>query len=407
MRKLISILLFFLACSCSNKNQDKIVARPEEFFEINFDEVINSKKEILLSEVSSNIEYVALETNEECMILPIAKYYFVDSIIFISNRDHILKYSRTGKFLKKIGKPGRGPGEIDIIISMSILRDLKLIAVQKNFQRELLFFNFEGDLVKTVDFSAYYHQIKALDDGKFLIYEHGFIGNEKYTFLLTDNNWDTLTGVENYTKWMRNSESFIGITFDNFEPFYEWGKKYHFKGMYNDTVYSLNSSTSSIYPSYSIKMGKYTLPEDLRPERLGAENLKIFRQKADNYYYASVIGVSDIIFISASSYNTRSPVHKYVLFSQTSHKGFECVDSKNQSIGLINDLDGGVNFWPSGSINKNEVFMPINPLSLKNSQGQSESIPVKNKNLNRHFTQMVSNLDITSNPVLMIVTLKF
>jgi hypothetical protein len=75
---------------------------------------------------------------------------------------------------------------------------------------------------------------------------------------------------------------------------------------------------------------------------------------------------------------------------------------------ILNDWDGGVYFWPVGSIDDNKVFMPIDIKYLKDvlkvtgSAKTSFKFPEQQKQLE----QLASNLDITENPILMIVTLK-
>jgi hypothetical protein len=409
MRNLSIIILVLLAYSCNNNPGVKNTSsgsNPDKFFEINYEKVLENKQLIGLSQIASNVEYIKLETNENCMVRPVVRYWFNDSLIFISNFDHILKFSRDGRFLQKIGNPGRGPGEIDLIRIMSVLPEKRVIAVQKNAQREMLFFSYNGNLIKNVDFEAHIYQIKVLTDGKYITYETGANGSEEYTFCLMTEKWDTLSTVENYNKWIRTPSTMsIMVGYPAFEPFYFSRNKYHLKSMYNDTVYSINSD--KFYPEYFINMGKFRLPQELRPERLGIEQFQKFKDNADNYRFAQVHESSNKIFLSSYCYgDSDSPI--YVLYNKLTQKCLTLMNKENHSTGFVNDWDGGIDFWPIGSISDNQVFMPINPMNLQKALDEIKAndkqirFPEKHKQL----IDLISGLDVTDNPVIMVVTLK-
>ncbi len=381
MRKLLIITLFILIYSCNNKPNIKNTSSSSSFnsfFEINYEEVLQNKQVIGLSQIASNVEYIKLETNNECLIRPVVRYFFSDSLIFVQNVNHILKFSREGKFLKKIGNPGRGPGEIDLIRIMSILPEKRLIVIQKLYQRDLLFFSFDGDLVKTVKFETDIFNTKVLPDEKYITYEPGVRGSEKFTFCLMNEKWDTLSLIENYSKWIRTPSTMrIMITYPQFEPFYFSQGKCHFKAMYNDTVYL--ASNDKIYPEYFINLGKYQLPEELRPERVNAEQYKIFEDNQDKYFFVNVFEASNKIFLTSCSYGESSV--QYLLYDKIKLKGLLLTNTEGISTGFVNDWDGGIDFRPIGSINENQVFMPINMMYFQKGLTENKTNEVQKTTL--------------------------
>ena len=177
MKNLLIILILLLAYPCIGQTgKSASFSGLDKFFEINYEDILKNKKEVPLSQVASNVEYIKLETNQDCLIGGIRECLFTDNLIFINNRDHILKFSRDGKFLQKIGSPGRGPGEIDLIRTMSLIPDKKMIAVQKNAIREMLYFSFDGDVVKTVKIPSAL-RIKVMNDGRLIAYDAGSGGS--------------------------------------------------------------------------------------------------------------------------------------------------------------------------------------------------------------------------------------
>lgn len=401
MKITLFIALVLVVCSCSNIEHK---TDAENLFTINFEEILDKEQQVSLSDIASDVEYVVLETNDDCMIRPVVDYYITDSYIFVRNFDHILKYTRDGKFLMKIGSPGRGPGEIDLIRIMSVLPEQRLIIVQLNSQRKLLYFDFDGNHVRTVDLPAPYFHIAILNDERFLIHYHIYAGNEQYTFSLANENWDTLSAVQNYANWTHSSSVYLSISYPEFKSFYCARKDWYLKSMYNDTVYTIDSDI--IEPAYFINLGKYKLPEELRPERLGVEQIQRFRNNQEYYYFPIVLEADNIIFFRACSYGESS--NRYITFDRSSREGINLVDADGESTGFVNDWDGGIDFWPVGNINDNQVYMPVTVMDFQKAieEGKNNNIHVKFTGNQEQLFNMISGKDVTSNPILMIVTLK-
>lgn len=373
--------------------------REDKFFEIKCEELIENKKIIGLSNIAANVEYIPLETNDACLIAN-GKYFFTDSLIFVSNNNHILEFSRRGKFLRKIGSQGRGPGEIDLIRIMSILPEKKLIVVQKNSQNKLLYYSFNGDLIKSISIPNVYN-MKVVQDGKYIAYEVGSTGSEKYTFRLTNESNDTISVVNNYTNWPYVHH--LMFIFNSFVPFYYFRNNYFFKALYNDTVYTISSNR--IIPNYFIKLGKYKLPDELRPERIDVKNIKLFSDNCNNYFFSSVFEAENRIFLGLYSYGRTAP--KFMLYDKVNNKGNLLINDKGSSTGFINDWDGGLDFWPTGNIDDNQIFMPIDILKFQkelksNSIKENVKFPEKQKQLQK----IILSQSITNNPIIMIVKLK-
>ena len=404
MRTLILFLFLFLF-SFNNQKENIKQSDPDKFFQINYETLLKKKEMVGLSQIASNIEYVNLETKDECLMWGgVKRYLFTDDFIFISNRDHILKFSRNGKFIKKIGSPGRGPGEIDLVVNMSVLPDKKLIIAQTNVGRKLLYFTFDGDFIKTVTFTSFVPYVKVLRDGKYLTHDDGSSGKNKYTFGLVNEKMDTLSVKKNYSHWIYTQKMMIGIGYPQFMPYYESGGRNYFKTMYNDTIFTVSSD--KIIPGYYIDLGKYRLPNDLRPERLGPDNIQKFRDKSLNYYFANVFQASDKLFLTTYCYAENPP--NYFLFRPESNTGSLLINKRGVSTGLINDWDGGMDFWPIGCINDKQVYMPVTIQSLQKELDQIKANKESLKYPEKHqqLIKMITESDPFNNPIIMIATLK-
>lgn len=393
-------MLFLAYPSVGQTRKNASVSDQSKFFTINYEDILKNKKEINLSQVASNIEYVKLETNQECLIRGIRECLFTDNLIFINNRDHILKFSRDGKFLQKIGSPGRGPGEIDLIRTMSLIPDKKMIAVQKNAIREIMYFSFDGKLIKTVKIpNALY--IKVMADGRLIAYDAGADGSNINTFSLITEKGDTISAIKNYCTWEKTPGGVTMMAGSYPTPFTSSGNWY-FKDRYNDTIYTVSSN--KIIPSYLIIMGKYKLPDDLRLERLGPDKMQTFMDKATNYFHTNLFEASGKLFIVSNCFGKGES--KYLLYNKQEMNGTWLSNDTNSSIGFINDMDGGSDFWPIGIVNDNQVYKSINIVAIKKELENKPKMTVKFPDKKNAFEKLISDSDISDNPILMIVTLK-
>jgi len=97
------LILSVLSCGQSTRNAQEIVLDP----------FISNVKEISISEIASQIDYIQLETTPESFISYIYKIQTKDDKIFILDirNPSILIFDMSGKFIRRIGRVGNGPGE--------------------------------------------------------------------------------------------------------------------------------------------------------------------------------------------------------------------------------------------------------------------------------------------------------
>lgn len=393
---------------CQKSTQQNL--NNDKFFEIKYEELLKHKNSIKLSQVASEVKYIQLETNEKCMIYPYAKYYFSDNFIFVSNRDHILKFSSDGKFIKQIGTPGRGPGEITSITTTSIIPEKKWIVLYDFVAHKLRYFNFDGNLVKTINLAPFRY-VKVIDNITYIAISNvNSVASEKYTHLLLNESGETLSSVKNPESWKSvYQNNVLSISSPTFEPFYTYRNNHYFKSMYNDTVYVVNANR--IQPSFFINLGKYRIPEEKRFERLSPAESKMFNENTSGYYFSYVFEAGDRLFLTTNEWGGDTKIGRFTINKKSL---VENSDDKNSGIykGYIdNDWDGGALFWPKGSFSDNTVFMPIYIKDLKdiiNFRRSSKSLKtmVKFPDKRAQMEKMVSDLDISDNPILMIVKLK-
>ena len=75
---------------------------------------------------------------------------------------------------------------------------------------------------------------------------------------------------------------------------------------------------------------------------------------------------------------------------------------------MVNDLDGGPDFWPNKSDGKKLVYTLLQPVKLVEQwqNGEFENKEFKNKTMQKALMNMLNNLDESDNPILMVVELR-
>lgn len=85
----------------------------QDIIHVSMGQNINKSQELPVSEIAESIRFVPLETNENCLLnTDISKIEIVEETIFMSDFNYIFKYDLNGRFIKRIGKKGRGPASI-------------------------------------------------------------------------------------------------------------------------------------------------------------------------------------------------------------------------------------------------------------------------------------------------------
>jgi hypothetical protein len=108
MKKFIPFLLIFLLISCStpSKNQNELTT-------IDLKKAIQDERDIPVSQFVEDLKYIPLELTPESTLsqgiqLQLTEEYIIISNSSVSGFSLLLFEKETGKFIRQIGKNGRG-----------------------------------------------------------------------------------------------------------------------------------------------------------------------------------------------------------------------------------------------------------------------------------------------------------
>ena len=138
--------LSILACNHkTNKNdltKTKVVSEAEsaQFFTIDFAEIIKNQKEVPLSDIAKSVEFIQFENTDKALLGNVFDVQLTPEYFFIKHSGSRLltQFDRNGKFIRYIGKEGRGPKEYGLMRKFSLDQENRLIYIHTNWTHKVM-----------------------------------------------------------------------------------------------------------------------------------------------------------------------------------------------------------------------------------------------------------------------------
>jgi len=389
--KKISLIFLIIYFGCSTPEKEIVEISPEYFVD----------EQLSLSDIANDIEYIPLDS--KILIPGFMSIEMTDSLIIIAGTRGagVLEYDKSGSFIRKIGRVGKGPGEY--LIPRSTIFDEKTREMYVSTSSKLLVYDYEGNLLRTTPVNSDLEKMTTtlLKDDKLYWFSNISTGTRDttpYYWTVTDKKCNELHSKRNTTTGFRPSRQSLSVR-ANFA--YRYKDRLCYWNHYNDTIFELLGD-SSYKARYLFKQDRYRLT----PEVVSTPN---YFPGLDQHYVPNFITESQhYLFISY-----RQDRQPYLCLYDKAEKKFKRVLLDNKKGGLNNDLDAGLPFifyysmYVDPSNNEYLVYY-VNPFELK-AQVASESFknstpkyPEKKKELEK----LANSLNENDNPVLMLVKLK-
>jgi hypothetical protein len=178
------IIFFILLPGCKFSEKEEI---NEDLYTINIEAIIDSKQKVNLSVIASNITYIPLETQNDNLISNIRNIGLTDSYVFVSEENKLLQFTTYGKFVKQIGKFGRGPGEYMNIMYFAVNEKANIILIQDEYQSNK--YDIDGNFIEKIKLPSTYYLIYS--PSRIAFYLTNYVGKIN-NLVITDNNLITL-----------------------------------------------------------------------------------------------------------------------------------------------------------------------------------------------------------------------
>ena len=294
-------IVLSLLTSCSSKQKPQQVQDENKQLEKSFYTIDLSKdfsgsdnQTLLLSDIVEDVEYVKLETTDDCLLAGTARVFITNDDIYTLNNysDYkLLRFDRkTGKFISQIGSIGQGPKEM--INPCFVFAKDSLVYVTSSSMDKIYVYTNENQFVRSVPFCK---DRSSFEDGvgqTISVIDHQYIIRHPGQ-LQSQFNYNQYIAAEvidmnsNRLFAMRDTSDVYGIMLTlDWDPV-----RWYYKGninFYNEpdrTVYAVTKD--SIIPRYHFNLGDNKWPVmdgKLTKEFFKYIKFKSFRETEDYLY---------------------------------------------------------------------------------------------------------------------------
>lgn len=373
---------------------------------INLEGAFAKKHEIKISTIADKIEYIPLETTPEC-ILGDYRYLEVTTKFIIYRCQHqLLLFDRiTGKFIREIGKSGRGPDEYDMPPTNHFYNsESQRLYAYGTAWKELLTYDLNGKMIEkfTLPFwnepTARNGMLKAnfgtyIDDKTFAFHVTNEFGLANDNLILYSKD-GVIKKFPNYQKIKNKYDNKQrGDVSPVRDEYIRWDGKVFYKDILNDTLFEI--TRNELIPRLIFNAGKYKFPNGLQYEIYADREYKKF----DDYIFVSKMFENDRYLFFRIYYQ----VLIYTGIYDKKLKKTEICNTENGThTGFDDDLNGFIPIVPLNITPNNEMLSAFDGLSIKK---WIEEHPEKAKTLEKKMP-WIKNFSELSNPVVVIAKLK-
>jgi len=381
----------FIIFSCRTNISPKDTSIGFKPYEINLDHSFGNIKTHLLSDLCEEIDYIPLETNPSYLIQKIRQIALTDSFVFISDFNKLIQFYRNGKFIRQIGKQGRGPEEYVYIRDIGINEKKSTIIISSPMNHSVFEYDFNGKYLRSVKVPVNFGELLIIDSTSLMLHIPNVPspGEERVlSWYIIDMNGNELIKINNSLK-RKSSPGFSIIE----SPLYFYDGTAHFMEFGIDTLYFFKGSVKKPYAIFhlgDLKMDPDPVWSQESVEKL-ADRLWIYTIYEDNRY----------LYLNLNWGLSLEP--------------FACVFDKNtkkveilKDSGFLNDLNAGPSFWPKKVYSDSLLIDYIDAYQFKEYTGSSifKNLTPKYPAAKRDLEKLADSLKETDNPVLMLVRLK-
>lgn len=399
--KMLSVFLcvsFLFACGGkkTEKSSEEVVVVPEAPvypMAVPFESGIETEREVLLSEIADSVKYIPLETNDNCLIRRIedANVIRTRKYIFLPWIETLFQYTVDGKFVRKIGRKGSGPGEFVWISQIDVDEEKGLIFMMTTSLRINVYDIESGKFLRSMkcpdmescDFSM-------LDDTTSVTFVRNTNGKRKNRLYISGTKGDTLNVFPRSDLFELNSQYSWMMSNSSDRYMFHYEDMVCCKDYYNDTLFVVTRDL--LEPRYIFEMGKYSLPMECRFEYLDGDG-KRYQSLAAPYLRYQAIETEPYLFMPYSNWTgEKSRERQMAIFDKKSKECYKVTGGH-----IKNDLDGELPLRPVASLDNKTLLYVWDVQDIFKEAEKNPAILQQ---------EQLKGLGEDDNPVLMIVYLK-
>ena len=350
--------------SCTNQRKrntsDSGAVKPYPHI-INMTEGLKTTSQIKLSEIADSIKYIVLSKDKKVIIGSPGRLQMTGNEIYIISEGIVMRFDLAGNFLNSFGSIGRGPEEYLRGSGYTTTPGNDKILILRSMMQDYLLYKPDGTYIgkKDISYSRNLFDFVNISDSAFLFtfWFHG-------AFMKADilNETTCIAGLfDPEGKPIKTIEHPLGNTKVSKEevtrilsppPDFTFFDNRVVLSPVGDTIYEINQN--SIIPGFIINWG--TLPH---------------KQSLEDLYYkqtkssGKVITFSTVFETSAKAYFRVIKMKDSFLFEYDKITGLSrSMVADVDNYGLINDLDGGANYFPYWSNREGDIWITYDDANI-------------------------------------------
>jgi len=386
---LIFLVIIVVSCSFNSPKSaettaNRVVLKTPVFIDLHQ----KSESKLNVSEFADTVMYIPLETNSKLFLKRIKQIQITDKYIFINDRDQLLIFSKEGKFIRQIGKKGKGPGEHLLIFGFVVVQDTVYISSSGN--RSLLKYNVNGNFLEGLPTLSQLPRFNVTPDNRIVSYID-IIGSLVFFDRKLNGN-DTIAIDHNVS----DKRAIYGW-WDDFDTFFQKSeRRLLFTNYMSDTIWDISKGRKDI--GYIMNLGDQLLPEKYRVEYCQGD-FNRFKKTAAPYQKINLFETSSFLFLFQKGWiDDINSTYIHDVAANTTRK-FE-------SPYIFDDLIGKLNLVPNYTSN-NCIIATLNPVELieelkkinkQNKTGVESPSPL--------WLKQMAMITENSNPILVIMPVR-
>jgi hypothetical protein len=337
------ILSFIVTCLLSagcGKQTERNADGQSEFYNIDVEQGLETKQQMLISEIADTVEYLELKTPEDIIITDIRKVIPFEDCLVVKAKNRIYLFHKDGHFISSIGNIGQGPGEY--ITGMDVCIDKKRREIVVSGVEQILHYDFNGNYL--------YNQLVGIVNIDIGISDTVLWGgldlysvNQQWQAIAFSLNGsrDTIAYIPNPAYETEKSNNYGSTGNTTTKMFYYKNDTLYFHGAeYNYAIRRISGVKTA--PHAFINMGKYKMPGEYE----AWNSREKYGRNCEKYWgISSLVEDDNYFFLLAQNRRyTRIPNIRYVVYDKKNKKGFTAND--NHEMGITDDITGGPPVWP-------------------------------------------------------------
>jgi hypothetical protein len=390
MKKYIPLIVSCLLCvSCITKNKETSNNDGVPYV-IDVIKYVDNIRPVMLSEIGSSLEYIPLETSPDLMIGTLYGVAVYNDYLIVRDDKQVYLFDTDGNFIRKIGANGRGPAEYT---TSRFYVDKFNDQICVHSSGKILCFDFDGTLVSTIELNIGAGNLVLLDKEKIMLF------NLRAQMVPVDDNpvffWSIIDHEGNEVASLGQTPIITSNPpiYTSMSALYMYGDFAHYMIPYSDSLFYLDGNDEKLYALFNFGKRKLNISEITMADVV--QNGE-FVDDRSLIWVATANEDKDFIYVKLGfGFQWRQP-------SIFDKKSQELTQIENDW--FVNDIDGGVTFWPEYICDDNTLVEYEDAVTLVNHINEMEPFEKSGryKGEGLQLEDLKGIIDENSNPVIIL-----